>query len=82
MYMYLIAHVYMHIYGTGLSVCLIVVTLIKPTKSSLIVHKDQCAHFMWYRRGVRNTPKKRTRFRNPEISLEISRFPLGFQDFT
>ena len=47
--MYLIAHVYMHIYGTGLSVCLIVVTLIKPTKSSLIVHKDQCAHFMWYR---------------------------------
>ena len=34
------------------------------------------------KRGVRNTPKKRTRFRNPEILLEISGFLLGFQDFT
>ena len=38
---------------------------------------------LWgYNRGVCNTPKKRTRFRNPEISREISGFPLGFQDFT
>ena len=33
-------------------------------------------------RGVRNTPKNCTRFRNPEILLEISGFSLGFQDFT
>ena len=38
--------------------------------------------FLDRNRGVRNTPKKRTRFRNPEILLEISGFPLGFQTFS